>query len=265
MRNANGHSCELPTVRRETKGHLKFQFKDLQSLWSFCMTHPLLRKAHGHLAKQFPRHSTPHGYQEEEETSASRPYQLWRASEGAIQTRPHLRRLDQTPPLLRIHLGPLRPRPFHLLRVGFLLALLSADTRHGDRQLLCPQSHQYTAFSQREPRPQALERHVGMHNLILRAQWILSILPALLRKPSSRGLWLLYRPLRAIQIVELGYFILSFTLTLRLCDSSLTLGIHLDCSRGTISSTWWLPGSFSTLEWRWISISPWLLRMPRVL
>ena len=32
MRNANGHLCKLPTVRREAKGHLKFLFKNLQSL-----------------------------------------------------------------------------------------------------------------------------------------------------------------------------------------------------------------------------------------
>ncbi|RVW58968.1 Retrovirus-related Pol polyprotein from transposon 17.6 [Vitis vinifera] len=140
----------------------------------------------------------------EEETFVSRLFQPWRASEGAIQTRPHLTRLGQEPPPLRIHLRPLRPQPFHLRRVGCPLALLSANTRHGDHQLLHPQSHQYTAFRQREPRPQALERHLGMRSLILKAQWILNILPALLQKPSSRGLWLPHRPLRAIQIVELG-------------------------------------------------------------
>ncbi|RVW29317.1 hypothetical protein CK203_115418 [Vitis vinifera] len=60
----------------------------------------------------------PRDHQEEEDTSVSHPYQLWRAPEGAIQTRPHLARLGQAPPLLRIHLRPLRPRPCHLLRVG---------------------------------------------------------------------------------------------------------------------------------------------------
>ena len=167
-------------------------------------------------------------------------------------------------PLLGKHLRPLRPWLFHLPRVGCPLALLSTDIWHGDRQLLRPQSHYYTAFHQRESGPQALERHLGMRSLILRAHRILSILPALLRKPSSRGLWLQRRPLRAIQIVELGHFILSSTLILRLCDSSRTFGIRLDCSRGTISSAWWLLRNFSTPEWWWISISPWLLRAPRV-
>ena len=96
------------------------------------------------------------------------------------------------------------------------------------------------------------------------AQRILRILPALLQKPSSRGLWFSHRPLRAIQIVEPSHFILSFISTLKLCDSSRTFRIHLDCSRGTISSALWLTTSFSTLEWQWNSISPWLLRAPRV-
>ena len=135
-------------------------------------------------------------------------------------------RPGQAPPLLRIHLRSLRHRTFCLLRVGYPLALLSADTRHGDHQLLCSLSHQYTAFHQREPGPQALERHLGIHSLNLRPQWILRILPALLRKPSSRGLWFSHRLLRAIQIVEPSHFILSFILTLKLCDSSRTFGIH---------------------------------------
>ncbi|RVW57929.1 hypothetical protein CK203_112443 [Vitis vinifera] len=58
---------------RKDKGHLKIPFKDLQSLYLFRTTHPLLRKAHCHLAQQFHHHSTPYGHQEEEETSASRP------------------------------------------------------------------------------------------------------------------------------------------------------------------------------------------------
>ena len=160
-------------------------------------------------------------------------FQPWHASEEAIQTRRYLARLGQAPLLLRIHL---RHRPFWLLRVGYPLALLSADTRHGDHQLLHPLSHQYTAFHQREPGPQALERRLGSHSLILKPQRNLSILLALLWKPSSRGLWLPHRTLRALQIVEPGHFILSYISTLRLCGSSRTLGIHLDCSRGTILS-----------------------------
>ena len=220
MRNANSHLCKLPTVKREIKVHLKFLFKDLHSFCLFCTTHPLLREDYRHLAKQFPRHSTPRGHQKEEETFVSHLFQPWRASEGTIQTRLHLARLGQEPPPLRIHLRPLRPQPFHLQRVGCPLALLSANTRHGDHQLLHPQSHQYTAFHQREPRPQALERHLGMRSLILKAQWILNILPALLQKPSSRGLWLPHRPLRAIQTIELGHFILNSTSTMRLCDNN---------------------------------------------
>ena len=76
------------------------------------------------------------------------------------------------------------------------------------------------------PGPQALERHLSMRNLILRAKHILIILLAWLQKPSSRGLWLPHYPLRAIQIVELGHFIISSTSTLRLCDNNQTFGIH---------------------------------------
>ena len=151
-----------------------------------------------------------------------------------------------------------------LIRAKCPLALLSIDTRHENHQLLHPLSHQYAAFHQRELRPQALERRLGIHSLIFKPQQILNILPALLRKPSSRGLWSPRRPFRAIQIVEPDYFILSFILTLRLCDSSWSFGIHLDCSKCTISSALWLLGSFSTLEWQWTSISPWLLGTPRV-
>ena len=116
LRNINGHLCKLLTARRKTKSHLKSLFKDLQLTISH--NHPLLRKTHNCLAKQIPCHSTPRDHQEEEDTSVSRPYQLWRAPEGAIQTRPHLARLGQAPPLFRIHFRPLRPRPCHLLRVG---------------------------------------------------------------------------------------------------------------------------------------------------
>ena len=65
--------CKIPTVRRKDKGHLKIPFKDLQSLYLFRTTHPLLQKSHYHLAQQFPHHATPYGHQEEEETFASRP------------------------------------------------------------------------------------------------------------------------------------------------------------------------------------------------
>ncbi|RVW36252.1 hypothetical protein CK203_107279 [Vitis vinifera] len=129
-----------------------------------------------------------------------------------------------------------QPRPFRLLRVGCPLTLLSVDTRHRDHRLLHPLSHQYAAFHLREPGPQALERRLGMRSLIIRPLPILSILPTLLRKPSSRGLWSLRLPLRAIQIVEPSHFTLSFILTLRPCDSSRSFGIHLDYSKGTISS-----------------------------
>ena len=178
----------------------------------------------------------PHDCQEEEGISASPPYQVWRALEGAIQAHPHLPRLNQVPPLLRIHLRPLRPWPCHLLRVECLLALLSAGIRHRDHQLLRPQSHQYVAFHQREPGPWALDRHLVKLQSILRPHEIFTGIQALLLKSSSRHLRLPRCPFRAIQIVELGHFTPSFTWTWRLCDSSQTFGIHLDCSRGTISS-----------------------------
>ena len=189
------------------------------------------------------------------------PFRPWCASEEAMPTLQYLARPGQEPPLLRIHL---KLRLFRPLRVGCPLALLSTDTRHGDHRLLHPLSHQYAAFHPREPGPQALERRLGIHSLSLRPQPILSVLPTLPRKPSSRGLWLPSRPLRAIQIVEPGHFIPSFNSTLRPCNSSRSFEIHLDCSKCIISSALWLLGSFSTLEWRWTSISPWLLRAPRV-
>ena len=160
---------------------------------------------------------------------------LWCTSEEAILILQYFARPDQEPPLLKIHLRPLKPRPLRLLRAGYPLALFSTDTRHRDHQLLHPLSHQYAAFHQRESGPQALERRLNIHSLILRPHRILSILPALLWKPSSRGFWSLRRPLRAIQIVEPSHFIPSFISTLRLCDSSRSFGIHLDYSRGTIS------------------------------
>ena len=164
------------------------------------------------------------------------PFRPWHTLEEAISALQYIVRLGQEPPLLKIHLRSLRPRPFCLLSVGCSLALLSADTLHGDHQLLHPLSHQYIAFHLREPGPQALERCLSMHNLNLRSQLILNDLSALLRKSSSRGLWLPCYPLRAIQIVEPGHFIPSFISTLRSCYSSPSFGIHLDCSRGTISS-----------------------------
>nr|CAN73433.1 hypothetical protein VITISV_040846 [Vitis vinifera] len=107
--------------------------------------------------------------------------------------------------------------------------------RHGDHQLLHPLSHQYVAFHLTESGPQALESHLGMHSLTLRPLPILSVLTALPRKPSSRGLWSPRRPLRAIQIVEPSHFIQSYISILRPCDSSRSFGIHLDYSRGYLA------------------------------
>ena len=78
MRNANDHLM----ARREVKSHSNFLFKGLQLTISH--KRPLLGKAHCRLVKQIPHHSTPHGHQEEEEQSTSRPYQLWCAPEEAI-------------------------------------------------------------------------------------------------------------------------------------------------------------------------------------
>ncbi|RVW58286.1 hypothetical protein CK203_112111 [Vitis vinifera] len=94
-----------------------------------------------------------------------------------------------------------------------------------------PQSHQYVAFHQREPGPWALDRHLVKLQSILRPHEIFTGIQALLLKSSSRHLRLPRCPFRAIQIVELGHFTPSFTWTWRLCDSSQTFGIHLDCSR----------------------------------
>ncbi|RVW72450.1 hypothetical protein CK203_060464 [Vitis vinifera] len=69
------------------------------------------------------------------------PFWPWRTSEEAIPTLQYFVRPGQAPPLLRIHLRPLRPRPVHLPRAGCPLALLSTDTRHGHHQLLQPLSH----------------------------------------------------------------------------------------------------------------------------
>ncbi|RVW18203.1 hypothetical protein CK203_106152 [Vitis vinifera] len=62
----------LPTISQPVftlQTHVKCQ--------RFLYEIPTIRrkaKAHRHLAKQFPHHSTPRGHQEEEETSASRPF-----------------------------------------------------------------------------------------------------------------------------------------------------------------------------------------------
>ena len=96
------------------------------------------------------------------------PFRPWRALEEAILTFQYLASKGQEPPLLRIHLRPLRPQLFRLLREGCPLALLSADTRHGDHRLLHPLSHQYAVFHLRKPGRQALESHLSMHSLILR-------------------------------------------------------------------------------------------------
>ena len=79
-------------------------------------------------------------------------FRPWRTSEEAIPTIQYLTWLGQEPPLLKIYL---RLQPFHLLRMRCPLALLSTDTQHGDHRLLRPLCHQYTAFHQRELRPQA--------------------------------------------------------------------------------------------------------------
>ena len=138
----------------------------------------------------------------EETTFTSRPILAMECIRGGHTDPSVSREPGQEPPFLRIYLRPLKPWPFRLLRVRCPLALLTIDTRHGDHQLLHPLIHQYIAFHLRELGPQTLERCLGMHSLSLRPQWILSVLPALLWKPSSRGLWSPHRPLRAIQIVE---------------------------------------------------------------
>ena len=88
MRNANDHLM----ARRKVKSHSNFLFKGLQLTISH--KRPLLRRAHYRLVKQIPHHSAPNGHQGEEEQSTSRPYWLWCALEGAIQTRPHIKPVD---------------------------------------------------------------------------------------------------------------------------------------------------------------------------
>ena len=70
----------------------------------------------------------------------------WRALEEAIPTLQYLASPGQEPSLLKIHLRPLMPLPFHLLRVECPLSLLSADTRHEDHQFLYPLRAQIAAL-----------------------------------------------------------------------------------------------------------------------
>ncbi|KAL6336561.1 hypothetical protein AAG906_025115 [Vitis piasezkii] len=63
--------------------------------------------------------------------------------------------------------------------------------------------------------PSNLPHRLDIHSLILGPLPILNVLPAYHRNPSSKGLWSLCRPLRAIQIVELDHFISSYISTLR--------------------------------------------------
>ena len=175
------------------------------------------------------------------------PFRKWRALEEAIPTLHCLASRGQEPPLLRIrHFRPQRPHPFHLLRVECPLTLLNANTRREEHRLLHPLIHLYVTLQLRGSGLQALQSHLSICSLILKPQPILNILLASHRKPSSRGLWSPYLPLRAIQIVEPDHSIPSFILTLRPCHSSQSFKIHLDCPRGTISSTLWLPGSSFT-------------------
>ena len=157
-----------------------------------------------------------------------RRFLTWCGSEEAIPTL-HC--------LALLNLKLLRPRPFHLLRVECPLTFLSADRRHGDHRLLHPLRAQYVALQLRGLRLQALESRLDIHSLILGPLPILNVLPAYHRNPSSKGLWYLCHPLRAIQIIEPDHFISSYISTLRSCDNSWSFGIHLDYSRGTILST----------------------------
>ena len=167
----------------------------------------------------------------------------WRGLEEAIPTLHCLAIRGQEPSLRRIrHLRPLRPRPFRLLRVECLLILLSADTRRGDHRLhpgrlLRVLRARYVTLQLRGLGLQALESRLDLHSLILEPLPILRVFLACHRKPSSNSLWSPRHPLREIQIVELDHSIPSYILTLRSYDSNKSFGIHLDCSRGTISST----------------------------
>ncbi|RVW72726.1 hypothetical protein CK203_056760 [Vitis vinifera] len=172
---------------------------------AFRRTHSLLQKTIRHLANWFSLHSTPRNHPFEEETSPLAPFQPWHASEETISTLQYLVRLGQAPPLLRIHLRTLRPRLFHLLRAACPLAPLSADTRHGTTDFSTPEPLvcRIPPKRARTSGPVETSRHA---QLILKPQGILSVLPTLLQKPSSRGLWSPRHPLRAIQIVEACHF-----------------------------------------------------------
>ena len=166
-------------------------------------------------------------------THLKKRFLTWRGSEEAIPTLHCL--------AIR-HLKPPRPRPFHLLTVECPLNFLNANTRRGDHRLhsgrlLHTLRAQHVALQLSGPGPQALESHLDIHNLILGPLSILSILPTCHWKSSSNGLWSPRRLLREMQIVEPDHSIPSYILTSRSCDSRRSFGIHLDCYRGTISST----------------------------
>ena len=227
----------MPTVSRKTKDQLKILFKDLQSLYLFPTTHYLLQKAQRHLAKQFSRHFTPHGHQFEEATSVSRPISAMASIRGGHTN-------------------------LSVSHEAMLSASAPQDSSQASQAPTVPSSEggvpssppqrRYSTWrppTSPPPEPSVcrippkraktsglgeMSRHVQLDS---QAQQILSVLPALLRKPSSRGLWSLRRPLRAIQIIELDHFILSFISTLRLYDNNRSFGIHLVYSKGTIWST----------------------------
>ena len=255
--------CEDSKSPFENKRSLKSLFKDLQTLLSVCTPHSPLQNPPPHCETLHHLATTNHS---KRRPTPLTPFRTWHAVEEAIPTLHCLVSWGQEPPLLRIrHFRPSSPWPFHLLMVDCPLTLLNADTRCGDHWLLHPLSHPYVALHLRRLGLQALESYLGIHNLILGTLPILSFLPASHRKPSSRGLWSPRHPLRAIQIVEPDHSIPSFILTSRPYDIGWSYGIHLDYSRGIISSALWLLESSSTPEWQWTSISPWLLRAPKVL
>ena len=213
--------------------------------------------------KQFSCHSTPRGHQFEEATSASRPISAIARIRGG-----------HTDPLVSREARPSSSAPRDSSQAFQAPTVPSSE---GDMPSSPPQRWYLTRRPPTSPPPESsvcrippkraktsspgeTSRHAHPDSQALTDSQRPS---GLLQKPSSRGLWPLRHLLRAIQI-EPSHFILSFISTLRLCDSSQSFGIHLDCSRGTISSTLWLPRSFSTPKWRWTSINPWLLRAPRV-
>ena len=104
----------------------------------------------------------------------------------------------------------------------------------------------YVALQLRGPGLQALESCLDIHSRILDPLPILNVILACHRKPSSNDLWSPRHPLREIHIVEPDHSIPSYILTSRSCDSSRSFRIHLDGSRGTISSTLWLLGNSFT-------------------